>query len=156
MWAEAGVHGVTKVWSWAILIREANSFYTWWFQNNIWSLDLRFPHAQDGGSGEPLMWCHVPWGMSPQHDCLPRLWFIGGKAGCVYKRKFFFIVMAVLINPTNPYIFSRQPHKTGYGGAKDTSINQVKLERANWEGKYWWNLKDVYYWSIWYLTYKAS
>jgi hypothetical protein len=35
----------------------------------------------------------------------------------------------------NPCIFSRQSRKTGYGAVKATSINQVELEKANWEGK---------------------
>lgn len=37
--------------------------------------------------------------------------------------------MALLIYPLTPYIFSRQSCKTGYGGVKATSINQIELER---------------------------
>lgn len=37
--------------------------------------------------------------------------------------------MALLIYPLTPYIFSRQSCRTGYGGVKATSINQIELER---------------------------
>ena len=43
--------------------------------------------------------------------------------------------MALLIYPLTPYIFSRQSCKTGYGGVKATSINQIELERQAGRGK---------------------
>lgn len=51
------------------------------------------------------------------------------------KHDSFFIVMALLIYPLTPYIFSRQSCKTGYGGVKAASIIQVELEKANRQEK---------------------
>lgn len=51
------------------------------------------------------------------------------------KHDSFFIVMALLIYPLTPFIFSRQSCKTGYGGVKAASIIQVELEKANQEEK---------------------
>lgn len=53
------------------------------------------------------------------------------KAGGAFI-KFFFII-AVLIHPLTPPVFSRQSYKSGSGDVKATSMSHIELGKANCE-----------------------